>query len=182
MIDLTPTIHTLAEALGTPPPAPALAPGDQPGLPAPRLRAQIAALEQALRQHPDAVCGDSDLCPLIHRFADGLYTREIFIPKGTVLTGKIHRQAHPNFLMQGEVIVVTEAGGRQHLIAPLALISPPGTKRAVVALEDTVWITVHANPDNTRDLTVLEAQIIAPDYAASEALDAATPLTLEETL
>jgi hypothetical protein len=166
MIDFTPTIHTLAEALGTPPPAEALAPGDQPGLPAARTRAQIAALEAALRQHPDAVFGDSALCPLIHRFADGLYTREIFIPKGTVLTGKIHRHAHPNFLMQGEVMVVTEAGGREHLIAPLALISPPGTKRAVYALADTVWCTVHLNPDNTRDLAVLEAQIIAPTYEA----------------
>jgi hypothetical protein len=171
MIDLTPTIHTLAEALGTPPPAPALAPGDQPGLPAAPLRAQIAALEQALRQHPDAVCGDSDLCPLTHRFAAGLYVREIFIPKGTVLTGKLHKHAHPNFLMKGEVIVVTEAGGRQHLIAPLAMISQAGTKRAVVALEDTVWITVHATDET--DLARIEAEVIAPDYDALAAFQAA---------
>jgi hypothetical protein len=171
MLDQSPTVRSLAEATGHVP--------DVPHDPA-HVRALIGALHDALAQHPDAVFGDSALCPLIHRFADGLYTREIFIPKGMVLTGKIHRYAHPNFLMKGEVIVVTEAGGRQHLIAPLALISPPGTKRAVYALEDTVWVTVHANPDNTQDLAVLEAQIIAPDYAALARAHAATPTALEE--
>jgi hypothetical protein len=148
-----------------------------------RTRAQIVALEQALRQLPGAVVGDSDLCPLKHTFADGIYVREIWIPKGTVLTGKIHKHAHPNVLLHGEVLVVTEAGGREHLTAPRSMISQPGTKRAVVALEDTVWITLHANPDNTRDLAVLEEQIIAPDYEAFEAFQAAQrPAPGEETL
>jgi hypothetical protein len=181
MFDPTSTLQTRASALGTPPPAQAPAPVDRPGLPAAPLRDQIAALEQALLQHPDAVCGDSELCPVTHRFAPGIYLREIFIPKGTVLTGKLHKHAHPNFLMRGEVMVVTEHAGRQHLTAPLAMISQAGTKRAVYALEDTVWITVHANPDNTRDLAVLEAQIIAPNYEAFEALHAATTLAIEET-
>jgi hypothetical protein len=150
-----------------------------PQSPAPtrqELRARISQLEQTLAQIPGAVFGDSDLCPLKHSFGDGVYVREIFLPKGTVLMGKIHKHAHPNFLMRGEVLVVTESGGREHLKAPLAMISQPGTKRAVVALEDTVWITVHANPDNTRDLAVLEAQIIAPDYAALAAHVEATYL------
>ena len=137
-----------------------------------RTRAQIAALEAALAQHPDAVFGDSDVCPLTHRFAPGLYVREIVLPKGFVLTGKIHRHAHPYFLLRGEVLVVTEHGGREHLRAPLAAIAPPGTKRAIVVLAETVWVTVHANPDNTQDLQVLEDQLIAPDY---EALAQAAP-------
>jgi hypothetical protein len=103
---------------------------------------------------------------LTHRFAEGIYVREIRIPAGTVLTGKLHKHQHPNVLLHGEVLVVTEHGGREHLVAPLVMMSPPGTKRAVLALADTVWITIHANPDNTQDLAVLEDQIIAPDYAA----------------
>ena len=133
-------------------------------------RAQIQALEQTLAQVPGAIFGDSDVCPLVHRFADGIYVREIFIPAGMLLTGKIHKHAHPNFLMQGEVLVVTEQGGQEHLRAPLAMISPPGTKRAVYALTDVVWITVHASEET--DLTKLEAQIIAPDYEAYAAFRA----------
>lgn len=132
------------------------------------IRDEIATLEKAISREPTAIFGDSSLCPLKHSFADGMYVREIFIPKGTILTGKIHRHEHPNFLLQGEVIVVTEDGGREHLKAPLSLISKAGTKRAVMALEDTVWVTVHLNPTGTMDLREIEDYVIAPNYEALE--------------
>lgn len=129
-------------------------------------RAAILALENVIAKHQDAMFGDNLEMPLKHSFAPGVYVREIFIPKGSVLTGKIHRHAHPNFLMQGEVIVVTEHGGREHLKAPMSMISKAGTKRAVLALEDTVWITVHATDE--RDLKKIESYVIAPSYEAYE--------------
>lgn len=138
-------------------------------LPAHRIRAQIQALEDALMQVPGALFGDNDLCPVTHHWTDGLYLREIFIPKGTVLTGAIHHYAHPNVLLYGEVVVVTEGRGREHLIAPRMLLSAAGTKRAVVALEDTCWITIHANPDEARDTVGLRAMLVSEtprDYAA----------------
>ncbi len=140
-----------------------------------QIRALLLAFEAALAQHPEAVFGDSDLCPLTHTFGEGVYVREMLLPQGTMITGKLHRHAHPYVLLRGEVLVVSEAGGQEHLRAPLSRIAPPGTKRAMYALEDTVWITMHPNPDNTRDLAVLEAQIIAPDYEALRLAQAATP-------
>lgn len=125
-------------------------------------RGDILELEGALSKVDGAVFGDSALCPLKHSFADGVYVREIFIPKGTVLTGKIHRHSHPNFLMSGEVIVVTEGGGREHLKAPQSIISEAGTKRAVLALEDTIWVTVHVTDET--DLKKIEDFVIAPSY------------------
>lgn len=127
-------------------------------------RGDIIEFEELLKQVPGAVLGDNDLMPLKHSFAPGVYVREIFIPKGSVLTGKIHRHEHPNFLMKGEVIVVTEFGGREHLKAPMSMISKAGTKRAVYAMEDTVWITIHANPTNETDLLKIEEFVIAPTY------------------
>jgi len=129
-------------------------------------RSAIFELERVLAQIPGATHGDTEACPLSHYFAESIYVREIFIPRGYVLTGKIHKFAHPNFLMQGAVIVVTEQHGREYLRAPLCMISPPGTKRAVVALEDTIWVTVHHNPDNETDLQKIEDSIIAKDYEA----------------
>ncbi len=145
-----------------------------------QVRAQIGAFEAALAQLPGAVFGDSALCPLQHHFADGVYGRAMALHEGTVLTGKLHREAHLCVLLQGAVIVVSEAGGRQTLTAPALLVAPAGTKRAFVALRDAIWLTVHANPDNTRDLAALEARLIAPDYAALEAA-AAPPPAPEET-
>ena len=88
------------------------------------FRQAIMEFEKAIAKLPDATHGDSVNMPLKHSFAPGVYVREIFIPAGHVLTGKIHKHSHPNFLMQGEVLVVTEEEGTQHLVAPLSMISP----------------------------------------------------------
>jgi hypothetical protein len=106
--------------------------------------------------------GDQHDCPLKHSYADGVYVREIFIPKNKVLVGKIHKHSHPNFLMKGKVTVITESGGRETLEAPLSMISPAGTKRVVWAHEDTVWITVHVT-DKT-DVDEIEQEVIVPSY------------------
>ncbi len=81
-----------------------------------------------------------------------------------MLTGKIHKHQHPNFLMSGEVVVVTEEGGEEHLVGPMSIMSPPGTKRALHALTDLVWITVHHNPENYQDLESLENVVIADTF------------------
>jgi len=128
------------------------------------LREKIMGFEDLLAKQPGAYFGDSKLCPLIHKFTDGIYVREIFIPAGTHLVGKIHKHEHPNFLMSGTVQVVTETGGYETLKGPLSMISPPGTKRALRALTDLVWITVHHNPTNTQDLDEIEDFVIAPSY------------------
>ena len=124
-------------------------------------RLGIQSLQQLLEQQEGSFGSDNDVCPLKHSFADGCYVREIFIPKGTVVVGKIHKHSHPNFLMKGKVIVITESG-RKEICAPCSMISDAGTKRAVLAVEDTVWITVHVTKET--ELEKIEEEIIAKDY------------------
>lgn len=126
-------------------------------------REKILSFEEKLSQLPEAGFGDNPKCRLIHKFCQNLYVREIHIPQGTVLTGKIHRHAHPNFLMEGEALVFTEQNQMEHLKAPLSMISEPGTKRVVYALSDLKWITVH-EVGSERDLSKIEEIVIAPDY------------------
>ena len=133
----------------------------------PERRAGILELEAALAQVPGALFGDNATCPLTHQFAGHLYVRTIRIPAGMLCTGKIHRYSHPHFLQEGEAMVFTEQGGREHLVAPLVMISPPGTKRAVYALTDVVWTTVHEVGDE-RDLAKIEQMLIAPDFLTLE--------------
>lgn len=128
------------------------------------IRKDILELEEQLKSFPEHFEGDSNLCPVTHSFADGIYVREIFIPKGFILVGKIHKHSHPNFLMSGEVDVVTESGGLERLKAPCSMISAAGTKRALIAITDLVWVTCHANPTNTEDLNKLEDYVIAPSF------------------
>jgi len=129
------------------------------------IRTEILGLEESLKaDFPEATYGDRADCPLTHSFSDGIYVRKIKIPAGLIATGKIHKHRHPNFLMSGTVRVVTEGGGEQLLEGPCDMISPSGTKRALYAITDLVWITVHHNPTNTRDIEKLEKEIIADSY------------------
>lgn len=128
------------------------------------IRNRILDFEAELKKLPGAFLGDNPLCPLKHTFSDGMYIREMFLPKGITIVGKIHKHEHPYFLMKGEVTVVTEHEGKKILKAPCSMISSAGTKRAIYANKDTVWITVHSNPYNHTNLAELEDMIIAKDF------------------
>lgn len=127
--------------------------------PSTALREKIDALEVLMLREPQV-----EIEP-VHHFASGLYAREITIRAGTLLTGKIHRTEHLNIVSQGRIIVWTEDGMKE-VSAPFTMVSRPGTKRVGYALEDTVWITIHATTET--DLAKLEAELIAPTRAALE--------------
>ena len=118
-----------------------------------RLDAALAALPQA------------DM-PLTHRFSRGVYARELFIPAGTVLTGRIHKYSQINILLRGDISVLTEHG-IQRIQAPFVIESPPGTKRAGYAHEDTVWMTICGT--DTTDTDALEDELTTRSYAEYEA-------------
>jgi len=94
-----------------------------------KFREEIQKAQDFLSSVPGAVQGEEleKLCPLKHSFTPGIYVREIFLPKETMIVGKIHKHEHPNFLMSGEVLVVTEGGGKEYLKGPMSIISPAGT-------------------------------------------------------
>lgn len=121
------------------------------------MRARVMRLEEELRKYPQLEE------QLTHHFSPGIYARELFIPKGTILVGKIHRHAHLNVMTKGDISVLTEHGVKR-LSTPCVIHSEAGIKRAGYAHEDTIWITVHSNPNDERDLDQLEAKFIAPSF------------------
>ena len=62
----------------------------------------------------------------------------------------------------GKIAVVTEFGS-EIIDGPRTWVSQPGTKRAVTAIEDTIWTTVH--PTEETDLEKIESHVIAPSYS-----------------
>ena len=126
------------------------------------IRTKILSFEEALGKIPGAKFGDNAF-PLKHTFVDGMYVREIFMPKGYLTTSKIHKLSHPYFITKGEVSVLTEEGVVR-IKAPFSGITQPGTKRVIYIHEDCVWITVHPNPDNKEDLSKIEERIIAKTF------------------
>jgi hypothetical protein len=125
-------------------------------LPPDSVRAQLYALQAAGAELPEVEM------PLQHVFAPGCYARTIFIPAGTFVVGKIHKHRHINILSQGEVYVLTESGGIEHLKGPLTMASEPGTKRALITVSDVTWTTIHIT--DLTDLDAIEDFVIAKTY------------------
>lgn len=133
------------------------------------VREKLYALQAATGELPEVDC------PLHHVFAPGAYARTIYIPKGTVVVGKIHKHQHLNVLSQGVVSVLTETGGVERFTGPLTMVSPPGTKRAVYAETDVVWTTIHLT--NETDLGRIEDEVIAKTYEEYEQFSLTQPRT-----
>lgn len=121
------------------------------------MRCKIFSLEAEILKKPQVEFKTT------HYFAPGIYMREIFIPKDTVLTGAIHKTEHLNILSQGEMSVWTEEGPKR-IKASTVVKSGPGIKRAGYAHEDSVWITVCHNPDNESDVEKLEDILTTNSY------------------
>ena len=127
-------------------------------------REYIDLFESFLAERPDAAFGDTPRAPLNHLFADGIYIRQIFLPAGTVASGGIHRKCHPSFLLTGRVSVYTVDDGGLIIDAPKVFIAPAGCKRLVYAHRDTIWCTVHTNPDELRDPDELRKMCVVDSY------------------
>ena len=155
-----------------------------------RFRETVLAAQQEMQQMIDSGVAESALedCTLKHYFTPkdekygcSTYAREIFLPKGSFVIGKIHKHPHLNFISKGRVKVFTEFGDK-HLVAPCTFISEVGLKRAVYAEEDTIWTTVHLTEfENEFDLDKIEQEVISPTYDNMGLISSTnTPLKLAE--
>lgn len=100
---------------------------------------------------------------LRHIYADGLYGREWTCEAGCIIVTEIHKVQHISSLIKGK-IVVTSDSGCQVLEAPQFFVTEPGTQRVLLTLTDTVFTTVHLNPDNEKDPEVLKARLTVRTY------------------
>ncbi|HZW08000.1 MAG TPA: hypothetical protein VFF65_12830 [Phycisphaerales bacterium] len=109
-----------------------------------------------------------------HRFAPGIYGREMTAPADTFLTGRVHRTEHLFVLSKGAVAVIRN-GVREVLRAPYAGVNFVGTRQFGYVLEEMVWETLHHNPDNLRDVDELERLIFEPVGSHLDGLTAPSP-------
>lgn len=112
--------------------------------------------------------------PIKHHFSKGVYAREIFIPKGTFVVGKIHKHENLNVISKGEISVLS-VDGTFRIEAPYTFVSAPGAKRVGYTHEDTIWITFHGTDET--DLDKIEEEFICKTY---EDFDVKTAITVEE--
>jgi hypothetical protein len=136
------------------------------------LRAQDLPQIQNIQNLQDELCSwpeDLKIEPDVkHHFAPGVYAREMLIPKGTLIIGKIHKHEHLNIISYGDVCLATFEGVKR-IQGHTTMVSPVGVKRVVFANEDTLWTTIHITDET--DLDKIEDYVIAKDYNEMKSLE-----------
>jgi hypothetical protein len=92
-----------------------------------------------------------------HFYSNGVYARQITIPAGVLLTGKLHRESHLNVMSKGKMNLLTEDGVKT-LVAPFICESDTWTRKAAFCLEETVWTTFHKAEEF--DIKKIEKRVI----------------------
>lgn len=98
-----------------------------------------------------------------HELCDGMYLRKMFIPKGTLIVGKVHLKHCHNVLAKGSISILTETGCAR-LEEGFTGMSQPGTQKLGLAHSDVVFINVFRT-DKT-DLAEIEGEIAGEISAA----------------
>tara|TARA_B110000858_G_C17808805_1_gene479629 strand:- start:1728 stop:2225 length:498 start_codon:yes stop_codon:yes gene_type:complete len=142
------------------------------------FRVTVTEIENAFRANADGcniivgtkdnpIVPNNEMCSTESIFAEGVYAREMFVKKGCVVIGAIHKHDHISFLTSGSLLVASEAGMKEYE-APCVIVAGPGVKRIAYANEDSTWWNVHGNPSNTKDLKELEKENIVASYEEYE--------------
>ena len=113
---------------------------------------KLEDLLQYLLKHGDTIQNEP-----YHRFIDGAYARELFIPKDQIIVGGKHKTEHFVVLSKGD-LSIADQGGTERIKAPCTFVSPIGTQRVIYAHEDSILTTIHVT--NERDVPTLERTLI----------------------
>ena len=115
------------------------------------FKSDLLSVKGAILHHTEEM---EESMPLKHHIKDGIYTREIFMPKGMLVLSFIHKTNHPSFFMSGDMSVITDTGEVKRIKAPMVVHTEIGTQRIAYMHEDTVWVCTY----RTDATTVEEAE------------------------
>ena len=131
------------------------------------VRHKLDVLEQSMQE--GIVTADleewDDEPFLEHYFIPGVYAREMTLPAGVAIVGKLHK--HPRIVMvsAGECSFVSEFGSAR-VNAPYTAVIPAGSKTAIFAHTETVWTSIHRTDET--DLVKIEDELIATNHSELE--------------
>src|SRR5574340_659286 len=79
-----------------------------PDTPKPVIRSMICGFEELMKKAAASgeMVDENENYLVNHHFTDGVYAREMHIPAGHVVVGKIHRHEHLNFISKGRATVI----------------------------------------------------------------------------
>lgn len=116
-------------------------------------------------------------CPLVHTFSEGVYHREIFMPKGTFIIGHKHNTTHLNIVTKGKAKVWMD-GVVKVIEAPCTFESKAGVRKILFIEEDMLWATIHVT--NETDIETLENTLVDKESSNTLTLEDIKYIAKEE--
>jgi hypothetical protein len=118
----------------------------------PDFRSRIEELEEYMLNQEQVEI------PVTHLQAEGMYCREITIPKGTIAIGHAHSEDFIEIVSKGKMLLYSPGKEPIEVKAPHTGIGKAGKRKIGYALEDTVWTTFHHTHET--DIKKIEERII----------------------
>lgn len=99
-------------------------------------------------------------CKVTHHFSPGVYSRELFVPAGSLVMGHEHREECMNILLEGRIAIQID-GEYQEMKAPQMFKSRAGLRKLAYIFEDMRFLTIHAtdetDPERLEDLLCVKS-------------------------
>jgi hypothetical protein len=105
----------------------------------------LEAIEALERQMQEA--GEEAPTQVNHYVSRDVYVRELVIPKGVLVIGRVHKYDHVSIMLEGEMLMWTSDKGAFKIKAPFISTTKAGSKRVGFALSDTRFVTAHGTPN-----------------------------------
>jgi quercetin dioxygenase-like cupin family protein len=83
---------------------------------------------------------------IAHYFSDGVYAKQMFLPKDHVARSHKHNYDHLSILASGNVEIVCN-GVKTAFIAPSCIDIKAGIEHEIIALADSVFFCIHATDE-----------------------------------
>lgn len=125
------------------------------------VRDWIVSLTQRLLAAPS---GEKREFDVEHTIKDGMYMRKLFIPKGSLIIGKIHKVGCLNIVAMGDISIATESGSAR-VKAGYTVPSPAGLQKVGYAHENTIFINVFRTDET--EISTIEQAIAWDSYEAA---------------
>jgi len=87
-----------------------------------------------------------EMMGVVHHFADELYCKEIHVKAGHFICKHKHTYSHLSVLAKGKA-VVTADGVQKVYTAPCVIEIKANVMHQVDAIEDSVWLCIHATDE-----------------------------------
>ena len=127
--------------------------------------AELGTMPEILRIEKEILAMPQVELPIEHYQIDGVYVRSMFIPAGTILTGKIHNFESIAILAKGRIRITN--GTDSYIISEgHIMVDQPGVKRLGYAETDVIFITVHRT-DNT-EIDDIEKELVSDTFEEYE--------------